>query len=347
MPALAGAPFRTLRVVAGKALPRWPLLAAACTIVLAGCSSSGDSKPTETAGVPEPPRAQPFPEPRGRTLAELRSGLGAGPRLATSVSVLQPGRNRVAYALFDRARRQIVDTPTALYVARADGTDVRGPFRARYLPLTVEPKFASSTSRRDPDSAKSIYVASPEFPGPGSYLILGATELDQRVVAASPVSVSVRRSWPPPDVGEPAPRVHTPTRESAGGDLESIDTRVPPDSMHDTDLASVLGRRPVMLLFATPGLCPSRICAPVADIAEQLKADRGRDAAFIHMEIWNENRPDAGQRPQVRAYGLPSEPWLFAIDRHGRVAARIEGAFSPDELRDALHAAVVGAGAGK
>ena len=264
-----------------------------------------------------------------------------------SVSVLQPGRNRVAYALFARGRRQIVDAPTALYVARADGRDVRGPYRARYLSLGVERKFASSTARDDPDSAESIYVAHPEFAGPGRYVILGVTELDGRVVGATPVSVSVRASWPPPDVGESAPRVHTPTRASVGGDMESIDTRVPPDSMHDVDLADVIGRRPVMLLFATPGLCPSRICAPVADIAEQLKASRGDEAAFIHVEIYNENRPDAGQRPPVRAYGLPSEPWLFAIDRAGRVAARVEGAFSLGEMKSALDAAVRGAGASK
>ena len=103
------------------------------------------------------------------------------------------------------------------------------------------------------------------------------------------------------------------------------------------------GRRPVMLLFATPGLCPSRICGPVADILEELKSERGGDAAFIHMEIWNGNDRHNGIRPQVRAYGLPSEPWLFAIDRHGRVAARVEGAFSPDEAKAALDAAVRGA----
>jgi hypothetical protein len=143
-------------------------------------------------------------------------------------------------------------------------------------------------------------------------------------------------------VGEQAPRVHTPTRASAGGDVRSIDTRRPPDTMHDVDLASVLGRRPVMLLFATPGLCPSRICGPVADVVEQLKAERSRDAAFIHVEIYNRNRPEAGRRPAVRAYGLPSEPWLFGIDRSGRVAARIEGAFSLDEARRALEAAVGG-----
>jgi hypothetical protein len=130
------------------------------------------------------------------------------------------------------------------------------------------------------------------------------------------------------------------------GDLESIDTRVPPDTMHGTDLADVLGRRPVMLLFATPGLCPSRICGPVADITEQLKSEHDKAAEFIHMEVYRENRPEAGQRSQVRAYGLPSEPWLFAIDRSGRVAARIEGAFSLDEAEKALDAAVAGAGRG-
>src|SRR5919202_4658462 len=97
-----------------------------------------------------------------------------------------------------------------------------------------------------------------------------------------------------------------------------------------------------MLLFACPGLCPSRICGPVADIVEELKSEHPADAEFIHMEVWRENRPEAGLRSQVRAYALPTEPWLFAIDRHGRVAARIEGAFSHAEAERALRAAVRG-----
>jgi hypothetical protein len=261
--------------------------------------------------------------------------------------VLEPGQNRVAFALFDRARRQIGDTPAALYVARGDGTGVRGPFRARYQPLTVKPRFQSTTTRRDPDSARSIYVATPEFPTPGAYRVLAAAQLDQRVVAAMPITVYVRRGSRPPEVGQLAPRVHTPTRASVNGDLAAIDTRIPPDTMHEADLASVLGRRPVMLLFSCPALCPSRICGPVTDIAEQLKSEHGDEAEFIHMEVYRENRPEAGQRAQVRAYGLPSEPWLFAIDRSGRVAARIEGAFSHEEGEKALSAALAGArGAG-
>ncbi len=259
------------------------------------------------------------------------------------MSALEPGRARIAFAFFDRTRRQIGGTPAALYVADAAGRHVRGPFRARYEALTVSKRYRSATVADDPDSAQSIYVSDAEFPGPGKYKVVGVVQLDQRLVAAAPITVSVRSRWRPPDVGQPAPRVHTPTVASVAGRLSLIDTRSPPDSMHSDDLAEVLGKRPVMLLFACPGLCRSRICGPVADELAELKGQHGRDAAFIHMEVWRDNDPRRGQRGEVRAYGLPSEPWLFAIDRHGRVAARIEGAFSEREARDALNAALRGA----
>jgi hypothetical protein len=109
--------------------------------------------------------------------------------------------------------------------------------------------------------------------------------------------------------------------------------------MHDDNLAEVLGKRPVLLLFATPALCQSRVCGPVVDIAEQVKATHKGDTAFIHMEIYNDNELEKGFRPQVAAYKLPTEPWAFAIDRNGKVAARLEGAYSEHELREAVKAA--------
>ena len=315
--------------------------AVAALAALAGCGGGDDGATTAAPAVPAAPS---FPASAGRTLTSLRAGLGPGPRLATSVSVLEPGHDRVAFALFDRGRRQIADAPTALYTAAADGTDLRGPFRARYQSLAVERRFLSATSAGDADSARSIYVASPAFRARGEYRILAVAELDGRLVGTMPVPAIVLHRRLPPRVGDRAPRVHTPTRASVHGDLASIDTRRPHDSMHEVDLADVLGRRPVLLLFATPGLCKSRICGPVTDVVEQLKAAHEHDAAFIHMEIWEHNRFGGDERPQVHAFGLPSEPWLFAIDRRGRVAARIEGAFSLAEARRALEAAVRGGG---
>ena len=92
----------------------------------------------------------------------------------------------------------------------------------------------------------------------------------------------------------------------------------------------------MVLVFATPALCQSKVCGPVVDIAEQVKADHEGEAEFIHMEIFNGNELEQGYRPQVRAWNLPTEPWVFAIDRKGRIAARIEGAFSARELEAAL-----------
>ncbi len=92
----------------------------------------------------------------------------------------------------------------------------------------------------------------------------------------------------------------------------------------------------MVLLFATPALCQSRVCGPVVDIEDQVKSELGDRAAFIHMEIYNGNNVAKGFRPQVGAYRLPTEPWLFVIDRQGRISTRIEGAFSADELRTAV-----------
>jgi hypothetical protein len=322
------------------------VVAAACAaaaLAMAGCGGDDGDGGSDAGPGEQVPAAQSFPKPESRTLDELRRGLGPGPLMATSVSVLEPGRNRFAFALFDRTRRQIAELPAAVYVAPAGGA-VEGPYPARYRSLEVADSHRSKTVEHDHDAANSIYVADIPFPAEGDYEVLGVTQLDKRVVGGTPVPVRVSRGQArkgPPAVGDPVPRVHTPTRSDVGS-LSEIDTREPPSSMHDHDLADVLGRRPVMLLFATPRLCRSRICGPVVDVLEQVKAENPDDAAFIHMEVWNNNSRDAGQRPQVRAFGLPSEPWLFAIDARGRVAARIEGAFSAEEAEEALRKATGG-----
>jgi hypothetical protein len=135
-----------------------------------------------------------------------------------------------------------------------------------------------------------------------------------------------------PRPGEAAPKIHTPTPADVGGDLAKITTRIPPDTQNRVDYAEVLGKEPILLLFATPQFCQSRVCGPVVDVAEQVKQEYGDKAAFIHMEIYKDNDPSKGVRSQVRAFNLPSEPWLFAIDRRGTVSAVIEGAFGLERL---------------
>ena len=94
-----------------------------------------------------------------------------------------------------------------------------------------------------------------------------------------------------------------------------------------------------MLLFATPALCQSRVCGPMVDIAEQVHSENPDDVAFIHVEVYNDNDPNKGIRPELRAYGLHTEPWLFVMDGSGRVSTRIEGAFSVGDLEAAVEKA--------
>jgi hypothetical protein len=309
-------------------------------LVLAALAAAGCGEDEDDGGeaAPPPAQAQDFPKPRGMTLTELRNELGPGPVLAPSVFELEPGKNRIGFGIFDRNRKQVITNQAALYIAPAGGGKVSGPFPARYESLEVKPQFQSEGVKADPDAATSVYVADVRFPKPGTYEVLAAVELDDNLAAATSAMGALRvvSDVDVPEPGEPAISVHTPTGDDVGGDLEQIDTRVPPDTMHETDLADVLGTKPVVLLFATPALCQSRVCGPVVDIAEQVKAGYGGDAEFIHMEIFNDNEFDKGLRPQVAAWHLRTEPWLFTIDREGKIAARLEGAYSAHELEQAL-----------
>lgn len=314
-----------------------------CALVAAGCGSGGDDD-----GGDKPPavaRPEDFPAAAGKTLADLRESLpDGGPVLAPAVSDLTVGSNRFAFGLFDRARTQIADASMAIYVAPTGGGKARGPFVAGWESLKVDAPFQSETVKSDPDAARSIYVAKPTFPKPGTYDVLGIAKLDSRLVAATPAGPPLRvlptGKDSVPSVGDEAPRTHTPTKEDVAGDLAQIDTRRPFDTMHGVDFADVVGKEPVVLVFATPLLCQSRVCGPVVDIAEQVKSQLGDKVKFVHMEIYKDNEVNKGFRPQVAEWGLPTEPWAFVVNKDGRIAARLEGAYSARELTAAVKQAV-------
>jgi hypothetical protein len=316
----------------------------ACALVAGGCGGGGNDDQSSQA----PPEARPdqFPSAKGKTLAELRSSLPpGGPVLAPTGSLFVAGKNRLGFGLFTTAKAQIADATAAVYIAPAGGGPAQGPFVAHYQSLAVKPAFLSETSKNDPDAAKTLYVSEVPFKKPGKYEVLGMARLDDRLVAATSATpqlvVVSKKDDPVPSVGESPPAIHTPTVADAAGNLASIDTRQPPArELHETDFADELGKKPMVLVFATPLLCQSRVCGPVVDIALQLQAKYRDQADFIHMEIYNDNEVAKGARPQVGAFHLPSEPWLFTIDKQGKIAARVEGAFSADELEAAIKKAL-------
>jgi hypothetical protein len=318
------------------------IVLAALGVVLASCGSSGGSG---SSGLGTPAKVPPitdFPKVRGRSMQQLTRNVPAGPVLAPSVSLLEPGKARFGFGLFDRTRKQITDAPGAIYVARNLTSPAHGPYVARWETLAVRGHFLSKTVATDPNAAKTLYVSTIPFKKPGKYVVLGLFRLDNRLVGAG-TTVKVVKGSNVPAVGDPAPKITTPTTASVGGDVSKIDTRDPHDDMHDVNFADALGKRPIVIVFATPALCVSRVCGPVVDIAEQLKHSRPKDdVAWIHMEIFNNNKVNDGYRPQFLRYHLPGEPWVFTINRKGKIAAEIEGAFSANELEKAVNAATKG-----
>jgi hypothetical protein len=313
---------------------------AAALAVASGCGG-GDERAPSSGAPPRAAEATGFPNPSSRSLRALIRNMPQGPELAPSVSLLERGRNRFGFALFDRGNKQIADLRVALYFSKGLDEPARGPFPARFERIDVKRRYESKQTVSDPDAARSVYVAELPIWDTGGFTIAALAELGKSLVATSPTQITVSDSSDVPDVGDHAIKVHTPTRASVGGDISEIDTRIPPDSMHDVDLADALDRhRPILLLFSTPALCRSRVCGPVTDIAEQVKGDYGRRVDFIHMEIYRDNDPSKGLRPQVRAWHLQTEPFAFAINRRGIIVERLEGAFSAGELRAVVRKAL-------
>jgi len=307
-------------------------------VFVAGCGSSS----SDTTNSPKPANASQFPKPAGRTIAQLAKTAPAGPVLVPSVSNAFKGKNRLGFGLFTRAQKQINGAQVVVYTADKQGQQVKGPYPARFESLAVKPQFQSKTTASDPDAAKGVYVAEVPFASNGPATILGMARVGGKLQSAGRLSVDVGANTNgPPQAGDKAILVHTPTLASVGGDASKIDTRVPPaKSLSRIDFADVLGKKPVVLLFATPALCQSRVCGPVEDVAAQVAAQYGDKVAFIHQEIYNGNQVDKGFRPQVGKWRLPSEPWAFAIDRKGVVVERLEGAFSAAELQRAAQKAL-------
>jgi hypothetical protein len=300
-------------------------------------SSSGAGQgPTLTpaARQAESVRAADFPPARGRTLQQVANTLTPGPQFAAANKVFTPGVRRLGFGLIDRAGKPFYG-PTAVYVAKGPGQPAEGPYPAPTDPLVVEAKYRSKTT--DASDIAAVYAARVPFKSAGPYAVLAVTKTPKGLVGA-PGRVKVASSSGIPDVGDPAPRVHTPTVQSAGGDLSAIDTRLPHDDMHRIDLAGVAGRKPVALIISTPALCQSRVCGPVTDVVAQLEPRYRKRMAFIHQEVYNGNQISRGLRPQLKAFNLQTEPWFFVLDRHGRVAARLEGAFGLHEAEQAIKA---------
>lgn len=296
-----------------------------------GASATSSTK-TATAVAADFPRAA-----DGATLDAVAGKLPEGPVFAPSTSVMRVGDNRVGFALFDEGGKRVDASSAAVYSAKPDGTDLRGPYVAGKQSIAVKPQYQSQQAASDLADGDTIWVATVPFFKRGSRILFAVADVDGELQRTSPFEFKVGQKGGPPDIGDDAIKITTLTPADVGGDYSKLTTRVPPaKELVSTNFADVLGKKPVVLQFATPQLCQTRVCGPVVDIAEQVRAEQGDGVTFIQQEIYNDNQVSKGFRPQVSDWRLPTEPWAFVIDRNGKIVDRFEGAFSAEELAAAV-----------
>jgi hypothetical protein len=319
-------------------VPRKHLAVATALIALAliaGCggSDNGTGSRSEAA-----PAAAGFPPAKGKTLREVLSSADSqGPVVLPAAAFFDLGTNRFPFGVFDAGNKPITNAQVAIYAAPGRGVDGQaiGPFPARIEDLTTEPSFRAKTTTDDPDAAQVAYVSDIPLNKPGQWAFGALMKDGSSFKASLMTSPNPVGDYPMPQVGQKPPAVHTLTAGEVS-DVSQIDTRVPPDDMHSDDFADVLGKKPAVILFATPALCQSRVCGPVTDVTEQVKSGFGDKVAFIHQEIYNNNNINDGPRPQMRAFHLSTEPWAFVVDRNGKVSSVLQGPFSVQELDAAV-----------
>ena len=233
------------------------------------------------------------------------------------------GTNRVAFLLV-RADNSLIRAPRADVSYKPSES---GPVRkavARLVPIGV----GKSASQQD--EVKEIYVVDLDLPKAGQQWIV----IQPRAVEFQGFQIlDVKERPAAVAIGEAAPASANPTTKTAPA--ERITTARPPDtallrySVADSLEAAV----PFVVTFATPAYCESRTCGPTVDVVEAARKRFEKDGIrFIHVEIYEGNNPAKGVNRWVEEWKLPTEPWVFVVDRDGIVRDRFEGAVSVDEL---------------
>jgi len=236
------------------------------------------------------------------------------------------GRNRVSFLLV-RDDNSLVRVPIAdvFYKPDPDTATQRAP--AKLVPIGVG-------MSAEPDEVKEIYVANLDLPRTGKQWIV----IQPRGVAFQGFQIlDVKEKPTAIAIGEKAPASNNPT--TATTPAERITTARPPDAalLRYSVAESIEARLPFVVTFATPAFCESRTCGPTVEVVEAARKRYEKDGIrFIHVEIYEKNVPGNGVNRWVREWKLPTEPWVFVVDRNGIVRGRFEGAVSVDELTSSI-----------
>ena len=265
--------------------------------------------------------------------------------LIVASSELVPGPNRLAFAILDNNTQEIIEAP----VARVRILNDKSLVQETAATLKT---IGTSFTHTHPDGktethteARSFYVARAIFDKPGIYKIEAILTTANGTTITTQGNLQVLAKGNTPAIGEAVPKSQNPTVKDTT-DLSKItsDDSPDPDLYQTTIVDAIAAHKPLVVLFATPRFCTSRLCGPETEILKQLKNKHKGEAAFIHVEIWKDL--DSPQpkvlNDAVKEWNLQTEPWFFLVDTNGKLFDKFEGIVPLDELEQAFEKMVKG-----
>ena len=279
-----------------------------------------DACQAPAAPSPAPTAANPLIKPNAINGAELTPVL--------SSSELALGRNRFAIGLIDARNQPITSGQVHLEFFKLNGQ-------------TAEKRSGADAIFRSLElQNKGIWVAPTNFDASGSW----GAQVTLTAASAAPkvarLNFQVQDRFSAPGYGDPAPRSASPTLRDVGGDATKLCTNQPPCGLHDLGIAAALqpAQKPLLVVFATPAFCTSALCGPELGTVLKLRDGYTDTVNFIHVEIYQYPFEQQQTAKTVDEWHLPSEPWVFMVDRDGIVRDRFEGSAPIEEIEPALKA---------
>jgi hypothetical protein len=181
---------------------------------------------------------------------------------------------------------------------------------------------------------RGIYTAPVEFDVAGRWGVEAIVEQGGRTQTIR-APFEVKATGSAPMIGSPAVRSKTQTAQDVK-DASEICTAAPPCELHAASLDELLANgRPSVILFASPGFCTSATCAPQLCVLLDVKPNHAGTLNFAHIEIFKDPRNNV-LADAVTEWRLPSEPWLFFVDRSGTIVERYDGIATAEEIEASI-----------
>jgi len=257
---------------------------------------------------------------------------------------LAVGPNRLVIGLTDENSRPIENAQVhARFYDRnnAENAVLKGEADAVYEPVQLSYVNEDENNETTVVGNDGVYIVNTTFDASGDWGVFLDVTRDGKTESV-PFIFTVRDKTSEPEIGDPAPASRQIIASNVS-DISEIDSSFPPrTAMHQVTIADALKtRKPVVVAFATPAFCESRLCAPIMDtVMDPLSTRYADQAIFIHVEPYDlKARRETGQQiamPVTHEWGLESEPWIFVIDTRGKIAAKFEGVATAAEVGQAL-----------